>query len=216
MITLYHYWRSSSSFRVRWMLNHKRIPHKLEHVHLLKNESHSTTHLHRNPMGQVPVIKLDDGRHLAQSLAIAFYLDDAFSDEGPKIFRGSTAYDRAREVHLAELINSGIQPLHNLGVLNTVSDDPSDEGQRARDAWAAKWIRQGLTAFEKEVTPQSGRYCWGDELGLPDFFLIPQLYTAPRFGVKPEEFPRLHQIFKNALELPSCEKARPEHFQPVE
>ena len=53
----------------------------------LDGETKSAKFLAKNPMGQIPVVELDDGRHLAQSNAIIRYLargskllpDDAFT-----------------------------------------------------------------------------------------------------------------------------------------
>ena len=35
-LTLFHYWRSSCSWRLRWALAHKTIEYKSVHVNLLK------------------------------------------------------------------------------------------------------------------------------------------------------------------------------------
>jgi glutathione S-transferase len=43
-------------------------------VDIMKGETRTRDFLRKNPMGQVPVIELDDGRHLAQSNAIIRYL----------------------------------------------------------------------------------------------------------------------------------------------
>ena len=50
------------------------IPYEWVDIDITKNESRSEAFLKRTPMGQVPVIELDDGRCLAQSNAIIRYL----------------------------------------------------------------------------------------------------------------------------------------------
>jgi glutathione S-transferase len=50
------------------------IPYEWVDIDITKNESRSEAFLRRSPMGQVPVIELDDGRYLAQSNAIIRYL----------------------------------------------------------------------------------------------------------------------------------------------
>ncbi|MEZ5657034.1 MAG: glutathione S-transferase family protein [Burkholderiaceae bacterium] len=40
-------------------------------------------HLARNPFGTLPVLELDDGSHLIESLAIINYLEDRFNDGAP-------------------------------------------------------------------------------------------------------------------------------------
>ena len=41
-LTLYHYWRSASSWRVRWALAYKGVPHELVPVSLLDGEAELT------------------------------------------------------------------------------------------------------------------------------------------------------------------------------
>jgi len=50
------------------------IPYEWVDIDITKNESRSEAFLKKSPMGQVPVIELDDGRCLAQSNAIIRYL----------------------------------------------------------------------------------------------------------------------------------------------
>ena len=62
-------------------------------VNLLRGEQKTPTHLARNPAGRLPVLELDDGSHLTESLAIIEYLEERFP-EPPLI--GSTPEERAR------------------------------------------------------------------------------------------------------------------------
>jgi glutathione S-transferase len=51
-----------------------KIPYRWIDIDITKNESRTDAFLRKSPMGQVPVIELDDGRCLAQSNAIIRYL----------------------------------------------------------------------------------------------------------------------------------------------
>jgi glutathione S-transferase len=51
-----------------------KIPYQWIDVDITKNESRSEAFLKKSPMGQVPIVELDDGRILAQSNAIIRYL----------------------------------------------------------------------------------------------------------------------------------------------
>src|SRR5262245_9309781 len=51
-----------------------KIPYRWIDIDITKNESRSDAFLKKSPMGQVPMIELDDGRVLAQSNAIIRYL----------------------------------------------------------------------------------------------------------------------------------------------
>ena len=63
-LILYHYWRSSASWRVRWALKHKNVSVQYKAVDLLHNEQNSQAHLKRNTMGSVPVLEIHDGQNV--------------------------------------------------------------------------------------------------------------------------------------------------------
>lgn len=70
-----------------------RIDLQEELVDLLQKEQRSEAHLARNPFGRLPVLELDDGTFLTESLAIIEYLEELHPDP-PMI--GRTPAERAR------------------------------------------------------------------------------------------------------------------------
>lgn len=66
-------------------------------VSLPKGEQRQPEHLARDPLGRTPVLELDDGSHLTQSLAIIEYLEERFP-EPPMIGRESLERARVREL----------------------------------------------------------------------------------------------------------------------
>src|SRR5678816_1341630 len=78
-VTLYSYWRSSSSHRVRIALGFKGIPFDTVAVNLLGNEQASDEHKLRAPNGYVPALTID-GDVFVESVAIIELLDDLFPD----------------------------------------------------------------------------------------------------------------------------------------
>ena len=204
MIKLYSYWRSSSSHRVRISLHHKRIPFSYEPIHLLRDggEQFAPEHRARSPMAKVPVLELDDGRMLTESMAILEYLEETVPDP-PLLPRDP--YLRARARMLAEMVNSGIQPYQNLTVLRHVKARGGDE-----KAWAKHWIGAGIAALEAAVPATAGRFCVGDVPSFADLYLIPQLSHARRFGVDVTPAPTLVRIEAACEALPAFQAARPE------
>jgi len=85
MYTLYSMQRSGNSYKVRLVLATLGIPHRLREVDILKGESHTPEFLAMNPTGQVPLLEVAPGRHLAESNAILCYLADGtpLLPEGP-------------------------------------------------------------------------------------------------------------------------------------
>lgn len=205
-LVLYQYWRSSSSWRVRFALAYKGLAYESRAVNLLEGEQTSPEHLLRSPLGVVPTL-LVDGRALSESVAIVELLDELFPDP-PLLPRDP--WLRARVRQLSEIINSEIQPLHNLGTIRRVSSDP--EEQRT---WAKHWLERGLGAFEALLAQTASeygaqRYCVSDELTMADIFLLPQIYQARRFGANLERFPMTMRVHESIAKLGAAIISSPE------
>jgi maleylpyruvate isomerase len=174
-VKLYNYWRSSSSWRVRIALALKSLKYEYVPVHLVRDggQQHAAAYTAKNPLAQVPTLELADGTLLRQSLAIIEYLDEAHPNP-PLLPKDAIARARVREA--AEIINSAIQPMQNLGTLQRLKALGADE-----KAWAKGYIEQGLKALEALASAHGGKYLIGDAVSLADVCLIPQIYGARRF-----------------------------------
>lgn len=203
---LYNYWRSSSSYRVRIALHHKQLAFDYVAVSLIKGEQHQAPHRSRSSAGTVPVLEdVADGAPvlLSQSVAIFEYLEERYPQR-PLLPKDVVAKGQVRA--LAELINSGIQPLQNLSVLNYVKDTLGKD----QAAWAKHWIGLGLTALEAQAKQTAGQFLVGDTFSWADCCLVPQLFAARRFGADPAACPTLLAIEARCLQLDAVQRARPE------
>lgn len=181
----YHYWRSSSSWRVRWALRLKGVDFQPVAVDLLAGEQRSAAHHQRNPAERVPVLQVGD-QLIAESVAICEYLEEVYP-RPPLLPREPLA--RARVRQLTEVINAGIQPLQNSGVQRHLSSLGVDS-----QGWLERFVGPGLAALEAMTRPLAGAFCVGDALSFADVALVPQLYFARRFGISLEEMPTLRRI----------------------
>lgn len=204
---LYSYFRSSSAYRVRIAMNLKALPYSIEAVHLLKDGGKQFTkqHADRNPMQQVPVLEVD-GRFLSQSMAICLYLESEFPQ---KPLLANDAWTRAQQLAFCEIINSGIQPLQNLSLLNKL-DSKFQIGAEGKKEWMSENVTRGFDALENILQTSAGDHCFGDEISLADCFLVPQVFSAKRFGVDMNRFPLISAIDQNCLKLEAIQKAHPE------
>lgn len=205
---LYHYWRSSTSWRVRWAFAIKNISCEFVAINLLSDENLSPEHLKRNPMGYVPVLEFTEEpkRYLAESLAIIEWLEETFPN--PKLLPGDT-FQRAKIRQLAETVNANIHPVQNLTVREYYSPDPEKQ-----KIWAQYWITNGLKAYETLVQETAGKFSVGNTLTLADLCLIPQCYNALRNAVPLELFPTVHRIYLEAMSTESCLSACPDQHAP--
>ncbi|MHC6224068.1 maleylacetoacetate isomerase [Pseudomonas sp. X10] len=199
---LFTYFRSTSSYRVRIALALKGLDYQALPVNLLKGEQRSDGFLALNPQGRVPALRTDNGALLVQSPAIIEYLEEAYPQ--PALLP-EDAEQRARVRGVAALIGCDIHPLHNVSVLNQLRQLGHDEAQV--NQWIAHWIGQGLAAVEQLIGEQG--YCFGDEPGLADAYLIPQLYAAERFNVDLGDYPRIRRVAALAEQHPAFITAHP-------
>ena len=209
MLTLYSYFRSSASYRLRIALALKGLAHETVAVHLLKGggEQHQPAFRAVNPAGLVPVLE-DGGAVLTQSLAIMEYLDEAYPELPllPKDLLG-----RARVRALALTIACDVHPLGNLRVLNYVGDTLG-AGEEGRKAWASHWIALGFEAFEEVLSrpgAPTGPFCHGDTPGMADCCLVPQVFNARRFGLDLAPYPTVRRITEHCEALAPFVMAHP-------
>jgi len=207
MITLYDYYRSSSSFRVRIALNLKQVPYQLKQVHLVRDggEQFSPEYLKLNPIARVPTL-VDGDFVLTQSLAIIAYLDDKYPQQ--KIMPDDFEL-KAKVNAFAQVIACDIHPVDNLSVLKYLkSEFGVSDAQKTQ--WVRHWIVNGFKALEKMLEDNAGEYCFGGEITLADLCLVPQVYNANRFEVDMNAFPNIQRVCKNAMKLDAFSKADPD------
>ncbi|MEN9868512.1 MAG: hypothetical protein RL748_4102 [Pseudomonadota bacterium] len=207
---VYHYFRSSASYRVRIALNLKNLPHELEQIHLIKQGGEQLQAAFRaiNPDGLVPALVDDDGHIVTQSLAIIEYLDEIHPT--PPLLPAN-ALDRAHVRAIALQIACDIHPLNNLRVLRYLTNDLKVE-EEAKNTWYRHWCEQGLAALETTLNKdaRTGKFCFGDTPTLADCCLVPQIYNAKRLKSDLSGMPTLLRINEACLALPEFARAVPE------
>lgn len=203
---LYSFWRSSAAFRVRIALNLKGIDYEVIPVHLSKNggDQLSQSYSDKNPNRLVPLY--EDGKNsLHQSLAIIEYLEETHPE--PPLLPKSVA-DRAWVRALAQDIACDIHPLDNLRVLRYLVKQLNVSSE-AKDRWYQHWILEGLNSLEKRlsVDKRVGKFACGDQPGLIDICLVPQLFNALSAQMDMQPFPTLMSIYEECMLLPAFIRA---------
>lgn len=208
--SLYTYYRSSTSYRVRIALNIKGLKFNSIPVHLLEDGGHQHKPEYRviNPAGEVPSL-IHNGNPISQSFAIIEYLDELFPE--PPLFPKSP-YERARVRQVCEHINCGIHPIANLKVQQYLTKEFSASEDK-KNEWVKHWIRDGMDALEKLLSKTAGAFSFGDSLTAADIFVIPQVFSSKRFGVTLENYPTIERVNAHSMKLDAFNKAHP-HVQP--
>jgi maleylpyruvate isomerase len=113
-----------------------------------------------------------------------------------------------RALSRASATGCDIHPLGNLRVQNRLrsqlgADDVSVRG------WVAHWIEQGFAALEVLIARNGQGFAFGSTPTLADCYLVPQVYSAERFGVELSAYPQLRAAAERFRALSPVAKAHP-------
>lgn len=203
---LHGYWRSGAAYRTRIALELKGLSYEQQGHDLRTGAQKDPAYVALNPQGMVPALKVD-GAVLTQSPAILEWLEE--THPAPALLP-SDAIGRAHVRAMAALIGCDIHPLNNLRVGKALREGFGAD-QAAVDAWAARWIVPGFEALEALVARHGAGWSYGDAPTLADCYLIPQIYSAGRFNVALDAFPRLLAIDEAAKSHAAFVAAHPDN-----
>ena len=204
-MTLHGYWRSGAAWRTRIALALKGLEYDQQGVDLRTGAQRSDAFVALNPQGMVPALEVD-GAVLTQSPAILEWLEETLPL--PPLLPADPVA-RAQVRAMAALIGCDIHPLNNLRVGKALRESFGAD-QAAVDAWAERWIAPGFAALEALVVRHGAGWCFGDVPTLADCYLIPQIYSARRFNVPLDAFPRLLAVDSAAAAHPAFAAAHPD------
>ncbi|HEX5380335.1 MAG TPA: maleylacetoacetate isomerase [Phenylobacterium sp.] len=204
-LTLYSAWRATAPYRVRIGLALKGVAYEYVPVDLLAGEQHKAAYRAVNPQRLTPALDLGDGSPvLTQSLAILEWLEETRPEPA---FLPKDPLDRARVRAMAMVIACDIHPLNNTRVVRAL--EAMDVAAPRRAKWIERWIVDGFNTLEPMIARYGKGYAFGDQPGLADICLIPQVYSARRFDVDLAAFPSICAVADHAAEHPAFAAAHP-------
>jgi maleylacetoacetate isomerase len=207
-VKLFSFWRSLATFRVRIALNLKGIaPDEVIDVNLMQGKQREDAFVKINPMKALPALIEDDGTVLFESLAILEYLDETHPDP-PLLPKQPKA--RARVRGLAQIIACDTHPLIVPRVREYLAhefkiDEPGVQ------KWGHHWHLEALRALEANLagSPQTGRYCQGDQITIADICLAGQAAGSTYFKVDIAPFPTVKRIVDLCMQNDAFARAHP-------
>lgn len=202
---LYSFWRSTTSVRVRMVMNLKGLTYDLETISLPKGEQFSDAYAAVNPGKGVPALVLDDGTILTQSMAIIEYLETTYPE--PALLPADPV-DRAQVQAAAQTIALDIHPVNNLKVV-TYLKSQLGHSQEDTVTWMNHWMQEGFTAFQALIRDDTP-FCFGQTIGLADICLVGQMVNARRWGLDMSAFDRLAQIDARCRDIDAVKRGLPE------
>ena len=172
-------------------------------VNLVAGEQNTPEFRAKNPMGGLPVLELDDGSCLRESLAIIEYLEELHPDP-PMI--GATPLERARVREMERICEAGV--LNNVGTVfqNT---SPFFAGRLKQSADAADNARSRIAGALKVVDRKIATrpFLCGDRPTIADCTLYAAL-TFAAFGgnaIDLGALPNLARWYETFTQRPSAQ-----------
>ena len=203
---LYSFFRSGTSHRLRIALNLKGLQTEYLPVDLRTEQHLQAAFKAINPQGLVPAL-VDGDQVLIQSPAIIEWLEEKYPN--PPLLPAD-AQQRAHVRALAAMVGCDIHPINNRRILEYLRHQfKADEA--AINAWCATWLTAGFDAFEALLAADRtrGDYCFGNQPGLADVYLVPQVERARRFKVDMSRWPLISAVDAACMKLPAFERAAP-------
>ncbi len=211
-LTLFSYFRSSASYRVRIALGWKGLDYTYRAVNLIEDggQHRKESYLQYNPMAELPTLWVEragaPGFAVAQSTAILEYLEECYPH--PALLPNAPE-DRARVRQIMQIVNSSIQPIQNLKVMQQLQAQFGVTREQTL-AWSKYWIERGFEGLERLLAQTAGAYAVGEHVTLADVLIVPQTYNAHRFGVNMADYPTIARVSSAAGALDAFRKAAPD------
>jgi glutathione S-transferase len=165
--------------KLRAYLAEKGLQVPMEQVNIVSGENRTPEFLKKNPLAGLPVLELDDGSYLTESLAIMEYFEELHPNP-PMI--GTTPLERARVRSLERICELGV--LTRVGTIfqNT---HPFMAGRVKQSADAAETARTQMAVSLKAIDEKIGTRAFvaGERPTIADCTLLAALEFADFVGV---------------------------------
>ena len=203
---LYDTQRSGNAWKVRLLAGFLGVALERTTLSIDKGDLRKPSFLARSPLAQVPVLELDDGRTLSESIAILFYL----AQGTPWLLADRFAQARVltwlsfeQALHMRPLAQLRL----HLGLRRDKSpDDPDMTACRAE-------AHEPLRLLDQRLAHQ-GEQAWiatDNAPSIADIALYPYTRMAPLGGIELEPYPRILPWLRRIEELPGYRPLFPGH-----
>ncbi len=204
MLKLYNYWRSTSSYRTRILLNLKGVDWEYVPVNIRDGEQHGEAYRKVSPNGFVPVL-VDGDLVVRQTVMMVDYLDRTYP-ENPLV--PTDAPGRMRVMEFLLSLTGDVQGRTQKRVRDYIEEHMSRD---VLEDWFTFWAREGLLIMEKLATQSrpAGRFFHGDVPTAADAFIVAQLFNFGSRATDMSVAPTLLAIADECAKLETFQKARP-------
>src|SRR5882672_7901830 len=206
MLTLYDYLPSQNGYKIRLLLNQLERPFRAEIVSIFEGHGQRPDYLAINATGAVPAIRVEDGRVLAESNAILFYLA-----EGSR-FLPADSFGRAKVLQWmsfeADYIQATAGPLRYWTLTGKLPRRPKELVAAKRDG-----ALKAFAALDREL---SGRaFILGDDYTVADISLFAYTHVARDAELQLDDYRHITRWIERVRDQPRfLEKVYPYSIDP--
>jgi glutathione S-transferase len=201
---LYDTRRSGNAWKVRLLASYLGTPLPRETLSIDRGDLQESTFLEKAPLAHVPVLALDDGSHLSESLAILYYLA-----QGTKWWPPS-ALDQAQVLTWMSFEQERhMKPLAQLRLHLALHRDRDPASEQFK-AYASE-ARRALQDLQGQLARQ-GSSAWVatmDHPSIADAALYPYTCMAPMGGIDLDPYPHIQAWLRRMENLPGYEALFP-------
>ena len=193
MIRLYDYLSSGNGYKVRLLLTLLAIPFERVELDIVKAETRTPEFLEKNPNGRIPLLETEDGKLLAESNAILFYLAEGTS------YMPNDPFARAQVMQWMFFEQYSHEPniatvrhwIMHLGV------------SKERREMLAQKQKQGYTALQvMEKQLQNHEFFVAEHYSIADIALYAYTHVAPQGGFELGLFPAIRTWLDRVSQQP--------------
>ena len=194
MYKLYSMQRSGNSYKVRLALALLNIPYEAVEIDILRGESRTPEFLEKNPSGQVPLLEVADGRYLAESNAILWYVCGGTS------LAPESRVERAEALQWMFFEQHALEP--NIGAayfwLSLVKGGRDLQTHALED-----WMERGYAALQvMENHLKTHQYFAAGQLTVADIALYGYTHVAERCDFDLATFPAIRAWLRRVEQTP--------------
>ena len=193
MLTLYDYLDSGNGYKIRLLLAQLQRPYRYVELDILRGETRTPQFLAINPNGRIPVLQLDDGRHLAESDAILWYL----ADGTPMLPADAFACAQVLQWMFFEQYSHEPYVATPRFIMRHL---PADSPRRAELPQRLARGRDALAIMDRHL--HDHEYFVGGRYSIADIALYAYTHVAPEGGFELEPYPAIREWLTRVMAQP--------------
>jgi glutathione S-transferase len=172
MITLYDFLPSGNGYKVRLLLTQLGLPYRLVQLEIFEGATRTPQFLARNPIGRIPTVEFEDGRHLAESGALLWYFaEDTKFMPATRLERAQTLQWMFFEQYSHEPYIAVVRAWKHVVGGQLTELQAMELPERTRRGYQALDVMEGHLAKH--------RFFVGERYGLADIALYAYTHVAP-------------------------------------